>query len=107
MDHEYDRDPVISAQIIIAGFKNTLKRFPSEYDFNNEKTDLHGSLLHLAQYTACQELDQITGSVTNAMNLLKSLSYDSSYRDLVEIMNSLNEIKYELDEYLDDLDDAE
>lgn len=52
-----DKAPLITAQGIIAGFKNTLKRFPSEYDFNNEKTDLHGSLLHLAQYTACQELD--------------------------------------------------
>lgn len=102
-----DKAPLIAAQRIIAGFENTVKRFSSEYDFNNQKTDLYGSLRELSQSTACQELDQITGSVTNAMNLLKSLSYDSSYRDLVETMNSLNEIKYELDEYLNDLDDDE
>lgn len=102
-----DKAPLIAAQRIIAGFENTVKRFPSEYDFNNEKTDLYGSLRELAQSTACQELDQITGSVTKAMHLLKSLSYNSSYRDLVETMNSLTEIKYELDEYLDNLDDDE
>lgn len=102
MAHKHEKAPLIAAQRIITGFENTVKRFSSEYDFNNQKTDLYGSLRELTQSTVCHELDQITGSVTKAMNLLKSLSYESSYRDLVEIMTSLNEIKYELDEYLQD-----
>ena len=93
---------LIVAQQIVTSFENMVKCFPLENDFNDQKMDLYGGLFHLSQSTDCQELDQITGSVTKAMNLLKSLSYDSSYRDLVEIMNSLNEIKYEWDEYLDD-----
>lgn len=102
MDHKRDKTPLMVAQQIVTSFENMVKCFPLENDFNDQKMDLYGSLFHLSQSTACQELDQITGSVTNAMNLLKSLSYDSPYRDLVETMNSLNEIKYELDEYLDD-----
>ena len=95
-------DFAISTQKIIIGFQNTVKRFSSEYDFNNEKTDLYGSLLHLAQQSICNEL-QITNLITNTMNLLKSLNYDSSYRDLVVVMNGLSEIKYELNEFLDKL----
>lgn len=97
-----DKSTVITAQRIIAGFQDMFKRFPSESDFTNQKTDLSVSLLHLADSPVCKELDQITNSITNTRNLLKSLNYDSSYRDLVEFMNGLSEIKYELDEYLDD-----
>jgi hypothetical protein len=102
MDHKHDKASLMVAQQIVTSFENMVKRFPLENDFNDQKMDLYGSLFHLSQFTDCQELDQITGSVTKAINLLKSLSYDSPYRDLVEIINSLNEIKYELDEYLDD-----
>lgn len=34
----------VSAQKMIEHFEKTLKRFPSECDFNNQKTDLHGIL---------------------------------------------------------------
>ena len=102
MEHKDNKAPLIVAQQIVTSFENMIKHFPLENDFHDQKMDLYGSLFHLSQFKDCQKLDQITGSVTKVMNLLKSLSYDSSYRDLVEIMTSLNEIKYELDEYLQD-----
>ena len=61
-----DKAPLIAAQRIIAGFENTVKRFPSEYDFNNEKTDLYGSLRELAQSTACQDWIKSLALVTKA-----------------------------------------
>lgn len=102
MDHEYDKTPAISAQKMIESFEKTLKRFPSECDFNNQKTDLYGYLLHLAHSDICKEIFQETNSLYTTVNLLKELNYQSSYQDFVKTVGALREIKYELDDYLDD-----
>lgn len=102
MDHEYDKTLAISAQKMIESFEKTLKCFPSECDFNNQKTDLYGILFQLAGSPICKEIFQETNSLYTTVNLLKELNYQSSYQNLVKTVGALREIKYELDDYLDD-----
>ena len=102
MDHEYDKTPAISAQKMIESFEKTLKRFPSECDFNNQKTDLHGILFDFTNSPICKEIFQETTSLYTALNSLKELNYQSSYHDLIQTVGALRDIKYELDEYLED-----
>ena len=92
---------VAAVQKMIESFEKTLKRFTSESDFNNQKTDLYGYLLHLFHSDICKEIFQETNSLYATVNLLKELNYQSSYSDLVKTVHALREIKYELDEFLD------
>lgn len=105
MVHEYDKASAV--QKMIESFEKTLKRFPSECDFNNKKTDLYGYLLHLFHSDISKEIFQETNSLYHTVNLLKELNYQSSYSDLVKIVHALRDIKYELDEYLNNLEEDE
>ena len=97
-----DKSSVIAAQKMIESFEKTLKRFTSESDFNNHKTDLYGYLLRLFHSDICKEIFPETNSLYDTINLLKELNYQSSYSDLVKTVHALRDIKYELDEFLDD-----
>lgn len=96
-----DKTPAIVAQKMIESFEKTLKRFTSESDFNNQKTDLYGILFQFAESSVCKEILTETNSLYTALNLLKELNYQSSYSDLVKTVHALRDIKYELDEFLD------
>lgn len=93
---------VAAAQKMIESFEKTLKRFTSECDFNNQKTDLYGYLLHLFHSDICKEIFPETNSFYTALNLLKELNYQSSYSDLVKTIHALRDIQYVLDDFLDD-----
>ena len=96
-----DKTPAIAAKKMIESFEKTLKRFPSECDFNNHKTDLYGILFQFADSPISKEILQETNSLYASLNLLKDLTYQSSYQDLIKTIGVLREIKYELDEFLD------
>lgn len=93
---------VVSVQKMIESFEKTLKRFTSESDFNNHKTDLYGFLFQFAESPVCKEIFPETNLLYTTLNLLNELNYKSSYADLVQTVHALREIKYELDEFLDD-----
>ena len=97
-----DKTPVIAAQKMIESFEKTLKRFTSESDLNNHKTDLYGHLLHLVHSDICKEIFPETNSLYATVNLLKELNYQSSYSDLVKTVHALRDVKYVLDDFLDD-----
>ena len=93
---------VAAVQKMIVSFEKTLKRFTSESDFNNQKTDLYGYLLHLVHSDICKEIFPETNSLYTALNLLNELNYQSSYSDLVKTVHALRDIQYVLDDFLDD-----
>ena len=94
----------ISAIKLIEQFLNTLKRFPSESDFNNQKTDLHLCLLQLLNPPVSSTIFASTSNLMTTINMLNNLNYKSSYYDFVQMIDVLHSIQDELENCLDDVE---
>ena len=96
---------VVSSIKLIEQFLNTLKKFPSESDFNNQKTDLHLGLLQLLNPSVSSTIFATTSNLmTTINNMLNHLNYKSSYYDFVQMIDVLHSIQDELENSLDDVE---
>ena len=98
------KQTAMSSIKLIEHFLNTLKRFPSESDFNNQKTDLHLGLLKLLNSPESSAIFASTSNLMTTINMLNNLNYKSSYSDFVQVINILNSLKDELEDSLDDVE---
>ena len=95
---------VISSIKLIEQFLNTLKKFPSESDFNNQKTDLHLGILKLLNPPVSSTVFASSSNLMTTINMLNNLNYKSSYYDFVQVIDILNSLKDELEDSLDDVE---
>ena len=97
---------VVSSIKLIEQFLNTLKCFPSEYYFNNQKNDIHLGLFALLNSPVNSAIFTNTSNLMTAINILNTLSYQSSYYAFVQVFDILHSIKDELEDYLDNVEDG-
>lgn len=103
-DFKMYKQVAISSIKLIKHFLNTLKMFPSESDFNNQKADLHLELLKLLNTPVSSNIFATTSNLMTTINMLNNLNYKSSYYDFVQMIEVLHSIRDELENCLDDVE---